>query len=75
MFDAQGAQHVVYPRVDGHVHEAWWDVAGWHPMDLSIAADAPDAAGPPHGYMFDSQGTQHVVYAGIDRHLHELWWN
>jgi hypothetical protein len=75
MFDAQGTQHVVYQGSDSHIHELWWEPQnGWHHNDLSAAANAPAAAGPPDGYMFDAQGTQHVVYQGSDSHIHELWW-
>jgi len=76
MFDAQGTQHVVYRGTDNHIHELWWNSAGWHHNDLTNAAGgAPAAAGDPAGYMFAAQGTQHVVYRGSGNHVHELWWN
>ena len=38
VFDAQGAQHVVYAcPADSHVHELWWNTSGWHHHDLSAA--------------------------------------
>ena len=75
MFDAQGTQHVVYRGTDGHIHELWWDNAGWHHNDLTAAAGAPASVSDPAGYMFDAQGTQHVIYRGADSHIHELWWS
>ena len=41
MFDAQPTQHVVYRGADNHIHELWWDNAGWHRNDLSAATSAP----------------------------------
>jgi hypothetical protein len=79
VFAAQATQHVVYLGSDGHIHELWWDITGWHHNDLTRAANAPvsQLGSRPAGYVFDAQGTQHVVYVGSenDRHIHELWWD
>ncbi|MBV8345758.1 MAG: hypothetical protein JO190_12315 [Candidatus Eremiobacteraeota bacterium] len=75
VFAAQGTRHVNYLGPDGHVHELWWDVNGWHHNDLTATAGAPTGVGNPGGYVFDSQGTQHVNYLGGDGHVHELWWD
>ena len=78
-FDAQGTQHVVYRRNDGHVIELWWETDCWHHHDLTIATRAPLAFGGysygASGYVFNAQGTQHVNYLGQDFHIHELWWD
>jgi hypothetical protein len=76
-FEAQGTQHVIYfSWPDDHVHELWWDRAGWHHTDMAAVLGAPfaDPGGPPVGYVFG--GGQHVFYSGWgDRHMHELWWD
>ena len=90
VFDAQGTQHVVYQGLganpqtgDGHIHELWWDISGWHHNDLTAATGAPLAMGAgqtlgaydyPMGYGFVAQGTQHVVYRATDSHVIELYW-
>ena len=74
--DADGAsQHVVYRGTDNHIHQLWWNTAGWHISDLTTATGAAPAAGDPAGYVFDARATQHVVYRGTDNHIHQLWWN
>jgi hypothetical protein len=82
VFGAQGTQHVVYTDGnDTHVHELWWDSAGWHHNDLTAATGAPQFAGPAAAYMFDLQGTQHVVYTAFiagnppQLPIQELWWD
>jgi hypothetical protein len=47
----------------------------WRVNDLSVAAQAPAAAGSPTSYTWDKDGTEHVVYAGVDGDVHELWFN
>jgi hypothetical protein len=74
-FNSQGTQHVNYLGGDGHVHELWWDAAGWQHNDLTVATGAPTSASNPHGYVFVALNTQHVNYCGTDGHIHELWWN
>jgi hypothetical protein len=73
VFPSQGTQHVNYIGTDNHIHELWWDRDGWHHNDLTTASGAPDANGPPAGFMF--AGIQQVVYRGVDKHIHELSWD
>jgi Fungal fucose-specific lectin len=77
VFDAHKTQHVFYVGdLDAHVHELWWDHAGWHHYDVTAATGAPKAYFEGlSAYTFDAQGTQHVVYTGVDLHVHELWWD
>ena len=35
---AQATHHVVYRGTDHHIHELWWNSAGWHTKDLTKAA-------------------------------------
>jgi hypothetical protein len=76
IFAAQGTQHVFYwGENDGHLHELWWDINGWHHNDLTTATGAPAPADLPTAYFFLGQGTQHVNYLGGDSHINELWWD
>jgi hypothetical protein len=70
-----GSQHVVYRGTDNHIHQLWWDTAGWHTNDLTMATHAAPAAGDPAGYVFNARATQHVVYRGADNHIYQLWWD
>jgi hypothetical protein len=75
VFAAQGTQHVFHTASDGHIHELWWDLNGWHHNDLTAATGSPWAFGLT-AYAFEAQYTQHVVYLGNpDFHIHELWWD
>jgi hypothetical protein len=87
-FVAGGTQRVVYMGTDDHIHELWWDIAGWHyyPGDLTVdsldpATGAPGAPLPlslPTGYDF---GGPHIVYVGaplggdpsVDSNVFELY--
>jgi hypothetical protein len=71
------------PRTDHHIHELWWNSAGWHGNDLTKAAarhpasptSAVAAAGDPAGYVFDAHGgSQHVLHRGFDDGIHQLRW-
>lgn len=65
-FVAGGTQRVVYTGTDSHIHELWWDTAGWHyyPGDLTHDANGgPAAHTRPTGYDY---GGPHVVYVGSD---------
>jgi hypothetical protein len=73
VFPSQGTQHVNYVGTDNHIHELWWNPAGWHHHDLTAAAGAPDASTAPDGFVF--AGTQQVVFGGADNHIHELSWD
>ncbi|GAB3581884.1 hypothetical protein GCM10027406_23900 [Leifsonia lichenia] len=82
VYRGEGSQHVDYVGADQHVHELWWDAAGWHHNDLTASTGASPAAlgSHPFGYAFESQSrqpvaTQHVIYQGSDRYIHELWWD
>jgi hypothetical protein len=71
----QDTQHVVYHGTDGHIHELWWDAAGWHHNDLTARTGAPTAGSDPIGYVFGHlRDTQHVVYNSDDHHIVELLW-
>ena len=78
-FETQGTQHVIYSDGvvgEGHIHELWWDSAGWHTDDLTAATGAPRDVGDLVAYAFETHGTQHVLYEGVsDYHVHELWWD
>jgi len=76
IFAAYSEQHVVYRSiVDGHIHQLWFGHKGWHHIDLTIAAGAPEARGDPAGYVFEAQRTEYVIYRGNDYHIHELRWD
>ena len=64
---------MVYRGTDHHIHELWWNSAGWHANDLTEATHAASAAGDPAGYGFQARATQHVIYRGTDNHIHQLW--
>ncbi|WP_431247046.1 hypothetical protein [Leifsonia xyli] len=74
-----GAQRVVYQGRDLHVHELRNAGSGWHHLDLTAAAGAPNAAptSAPAGYSFESQRTAHVlVHTEADSgkgHILEYW--
>jgi hypothetical protein len=68
-------QHVNYLGDDNQVHELWWDAAGWHRNNLTLATGAPNAAKGSDLDGYPMGGTQHVKYRGDDNHVHELWWN
>lgn len=77
-FTMAGLQQVFFRGTDQHVHELWWDVAGWHARDLTHTAGGPLALGAPASYGFAAQSTQHVVYVATGGGLgfgpvHELW--
>jgi hypothetical protein len=83
-FELQRTQHVVYQgrlrdgSADGHIHELYWNNAGWHHHDLTAATDAPLAISNPVGYEFSigDIGHQCVAYWGQnDHHIHELRWD
>jgi hypothetical protein len=82
VFSGEGTQHVVYVGTDRHVHELWWNAAGWHHNDLSASTGAVPAApaSSPACYAFEAQRfqpspTQHVMFCGADSFIHELWWD
>jgi hypothetical protein len=65
---------VVYTSTDGHIYELWWDApSGWHYVDLTVAAGAPDGLNTVTGYVLSD--TQHVISIGHNFYLHELWWD
>ena len=86
-FDIQYTQHVVYiGRADGHLHELWWDSAGWHHTDLTAAAGAPavpversaERTRRLTSYACAAWYTRHVLYPGAEpdgEHIHELRWD
>src|SRR5271165_3095245 len=78
MFTANGVSgmHVVYRGADNHIHELYWQDGDWNVNDLTIATNAPAAAGDPNGYVFTANGVSgmHVVYRGADDDIHELYW-
>jgi len=78
MFTANGVSgmHVVYRGADNHIHELYWQDGDWNVNDLTIATNAPAAAGDPNGYVFTANGVSgmHVVYRGFDDDIHELYW-
>jgi hypothetical protein len=71
----RGAHHVVFPGVDGHVHELQRLVTGrWMHTDLTAASGAPVKASPqgsPVGHVLVG-GSIHVVYRGEDGLVHDL---
>jgi hypothetical protein len=76
IFGAYAEQHVLYRSIaDGHIHQLWFGHKGWHYIDLTIAAGAPEASGDPAGYVSDAQRTEYVIYRGNDHHIHELRWD
>jgi hypothetical protein len=76
VFETQGTQHVIYSSApDNHVLELWWNINGWHTVDLTQVAGAPPVAKPITGYAFAAENTQHVAYAGVDNRIHELWFD
>lgn len=64
-FTMAGLQQIFFRGTDQHVHELWWDIAGWHPRDLNIATGCPLALGAPASYGFAAQSTQHAVYVAV----------
>jgi hypothetical protein len=76
-FELAGLQQVFYRGIDQHVQELSWDIAGWHPRDLTIEAGRPLVRASPASYGFQGRSTQHVVYVTSDEltggHVHELW--
>lgn len=77
-FSMAGLQQVFFRGNDQHVQELWWDVAGWHPRDLTIKTGGPISLGPPSSYGFAGQSTQHVVFVAPGNQLgsgpvHEFW--
>jgi hypothetical protein len=45
--------------------------AGWNHFDLTLAAQAPEAAGDPFVTSWPD-GTLCVIYLGVDHHIHAL---
>ena len=41
IFPSQGTQHVNYVGLDNHIHELWWNSAGWHHNDLTDCYGMP----------------------------------
>jgi len=74
LFPADGTLHVNYLGADGHIHEYWRDVFGWHHNDLTAATGAPLALSNPTAYAFAAQSTQHVMFVSKDHHVIELFW-
>ena len=75
MFDAQGAQHVVYRGSDDHIHELFWARERLASDDLTDATGAAAAAGIQRATCSTPRWSQHVVYRGTDDHIHELCWD
>ena len=82
VFSGEGTQHVDYVGTDRHVHELWWNAAGWHHNDLTASTGAAPATlgTSPACYAFEAQmfqpsPTQHVMFCGADSFIHELWWD
>jgi hypothetical protein len=73
-WSVDNTEHVVYEGSDAHIHDLYYsyNAGAWRHTDLTAAAGAPGAAGPPYGYTWSVDNTQHVVYEGSDAHIHEL---
>jgi ribosomal protein S18 acetylase RimI-like enzyme len=75
-WSVDNTQHVVYEGNDSHIHEFHFSSnAGWGHTDLTAAAGAPVASGPPNGYTWSVDNTQHVVYQGSDAHIYDLYFH
>ena len=70
-------QHVDFLTADGHVHELWFDINGWHTDDLTAATGAPAAAAGTAltGYTTNNATVQHINFLTADGHVHELWFD
>jgi hypothetical protein len=66
-----GVPRVVYRGEDGHIYELSIDPGrGWILFDMTVAINAPLAAGDPRGFV---AGTARVDYRGRDGHIHEIY--
>lgn len=70
----EGTKHVVYTRLDGHLHELSTRVVGrWHAADLTQLTGAPLIEGAAlAAYAWEANKSRQVVYISGDGHIHEL---
>jgi hypothetical protein len=70
-------RHVIFISADGHVHELWYQTAGWRHNDLTAMAGAPAAAPGSRlaGYGTSFDIWQHVNFIGVNNHVYELWFD
>jgi hypothetical protein len=74
-FDGRSTARVVYGGKDSHIHEVRLEPGQqWAGADLTQRASAPNAAGPPWGYVthLDGSSTARVIYRSQDGHIWEL---
>ena len=66
---AGNTARVVGRTTESHIGEIAMEWFGWNAFDMTVATQAPLAAGDPMGYVGN---TQRVVYRGQDNHVHEI---
>jgi hypothetical protein len=68
-------QHIVYPGVDGDLHELYHTQDGWATTNLTQSAGVnnPRTGTPLAGYAFENERTHHVVYVDTANVVREVY--
>ncbi len=73
---ALGVQNIAYRDTFHHLYRIWRDAEGLTGMrNLTVAANAPVAAGNPFGYVDPTTNSEILLYRGSDGNVHSLYWS